>query len=335
MQPGWAVPCSTQRRCLCSVNASKGTPDAPPDPQRASDGLQRPRRRPAAAAAASPLPSLPSPPPSPQAKPGLGKQQLAQILRAVGQQVMDHGGVVTDIRSYGERRLAYDIRQPGARYGEVGAALAPLLAAAMRVLCLRRSCYLRQALEEQGRWLCEAHPAARLPSSSVNPAAPAPVFDCPTPHSLPAPPAPHPALLCRPPCGRSTLRPRPPPCKSWTTRCGWMSACCGEAPHPSALAAVGLQPMPPELVHIAIACFIALLFQQLASSLCASPSDPLSGPFLETPAAVCRWMVLKRRPYGPLPTPYQVARAAEHVAAPLARQQQQQQQAAAAADATR
>ncbi len=42
-----------------------------------------------------------------------------------------------------------------------------------------------------------------------------------------------------------------------------------------------------------------------------------------------RWMVLKRRPYAPLPTPYQVARAAEHVAAPLARQQQQQQAAEA------
>lgn len=37
-----------------------------------------------------------------------------------------------------------------------------------------------------------------------------------------------------------------------------------------------------------------------------------------------RWMVLKRRPYAPLPTPYAVARAAEHVAAPLEAQQQQQ-----------
>lgn len=37
-----------------------------------------------------------------------------------------------------------------------------------------------------------------------------------------------------------------------------------------------------------------------------------------------RWMLLKRRPYNPLPTPYAVARAAEHVAAPLEQQQQQQ-----------
>ncbi|PRW51089.1 mitochondrial ribosomal S6 [Chlorella sorokiniana] len=129
------------------------------------------------------------------AKPGLGKQQLAQILRAVGQQVMEHGGVVTDIRSYGERRLAYDIRQPGARYSE----------AAM--------------------W-------------QVN-------------------------FAAKP----TTLQ---------------------------------------ELDHT-----------------------------LRVDERMLRWMVLKRRPYGPLPTPYQVARAAEHVAAPLARQQQQQQQQQAAAEATR
>lgn len=54
------------------------------------------------------------------AKPGLGKAQLAQIMRAVGSQVLEAGGIITDLRSYGERRLAYDIRQPGARYREVG-----------------------------------------------------------------------------------------------------------------------------------------------------------------------------------------------------------------------
>ena len=43
---------------------------------------------------------------------------------------------------------------------------------------------------------------------------------------------------------------------------------------------------------------------------------------------VLRWMVLKRRPYAPLPTPYRIARAAESVAAPLEGQQQQQPGAA-------
>lgn len=41
-----------------------------------------------------------------------------------------------------------------------------------------------------------------------------------------------------------------------------------------------------------------------------------------------RWMVLKRRPYNPLPNPYAVARAAEKVAGSL---EQQQSKAAAAA----
>jgi len=39
---------------------------------------------------------------------------------------------------------------------------------------------------------------------------------------------------------------------------------------------------------------------------------------------VLRWLVVKRRPYAPLPNPYTVARAAERVAAPLEKQQGKQ-----------
>lgn len=60
------------------------------------------------------------------AKPALPKEALADIMRAIGRQVMAEGGVVTDIRSYGQRKLAYDIRQPGARYNEVRLRHAPL-----------------------------------------------------------------------------------------------------------------------------------------------------------------------------------------------------------------
>lgn len=58
------------------------------------------------------------------AKPAVGKAALAEMMRAVGSTVMQQGGVVTDIMSYGQRKLAYDIRQPGSRYSEVGRALA-------------------------------------------------------------------------------------------------------------------------------------------------------------------------------------------------------------------
>lgn len=57
-------------------------------------------------------------------KAGVPKQQLAGIIRALCQTVMDQGGVVTNITSYGERRLAYDIRRPGERHSEVRAARA-------------------------------------------------------------------------------------------------------------------------------------------------------------------------------------------------------------------
>ncbi|KAL4447863.1 hypothetical protein ABPG75_005082 [Micractinium tetrahymenae] len=52
------------------------------------------------------------------AKPAVGKAALAEMMRAVGSTVMQQGGVVTDIMSYGQRKLAYDIRQPGSRYSE-------------------------------------------------------------------------------------------------------------------------------------------------------------------------------------------------------------------------
>ena len=57
------------------------------------------------------------------AKPRLagGQRALVEIMKAVGTQIQAANGVITDIKYYGERPLAYDIRQPGARYSEVRA----------------------------------------------------------------------------------------------------------------------------------------------------------------------------------------------------------------------
>ncbi|PSC75436.1 mitochondrial ribosomal S6 [Micractinium conductrix] len=54
------------------------------------------------------------------AKPRLagGQRALVEIMKAVGTQIQAANGVITDIKYYGERPLAYDIRQPGARYSE-------------------------------------------------------------------------------------------------------------------------------------------------------------------------------------------------------------------------
>jgi small subunit ribosomal protein S6 len=50
------------------------------------------------------------------ARPRLGKAALAEIIRGAGNAVLARGGVVTDVKSFGEQPLAYEIRRPGARH---------------------------------------------------------------------------------------------------------------------------------------------------------------------------------------------------------------------------
>ena len=52
-------------------------------------------------------------------QPRLGKARLAEIIRLAGRAVLDKGGVITDIKSFGEQKLAYDIRRPGEVHREV------------------------------------------------------------------------------------------------------------------------------------------------------------------------------------------------------------------------
>lgn len=53
------------------------------------------------------------------AKPRIGKQALADIIKLAGRTVLDKGGVITDVKSFGEQKLAYEIRKPGAKFEEV------------------------------------------------------------------------------------------------------------------------------------------------------------------------------------------------------------------------
>uniref|UniRef100_A0A7S3R7V7 30S ribosomal protein S6, chloroplastic n=1 Tax=Dunaliella tertiolecta TaxID=3047 RepID=A0A7S3R7V7_DUNTE len=50
------------------------------------------------------------------AKPALGRPEQVRMLQRVAEKVMDHGGVLTRLTSYGEQHLAYDIRKPFQRY---------------------------------------------------------------------------------------------------------------------------------------------------------------------------------------------------------------------------
>jgi hypothetical protein len=54
------------------------------------------------------------------AQPALQRQDLVRMMRRVGDLVMDKGGVLTNIVSYGEQHLAYDIRRPFQRFSKVG-----------------------------------------------------------------------------------------------------------------------------------------------------------------------------------------------------------------------
>jgi small subunit ribosomal protein S6 len=53
------------------------------------------------------------------AKPALARPHLARMMQRVGELVMADGGIVTDVTSYGEQHLAYDIRKPFQKYEKV------------------------------------------------------------------------------------------------------------------------------------------------------------------------------------------------------------------------
>ena len=159
------------------------------------------------------------------AKPALGKAAIGSMMKAVASKVMEQGGVVTDIRAYGQRKLAFDLRLPNLRFSEVGAPPPP-------------------------------HPPPPPPPAGTP--APPPVPTLPAPASRP-----HPA---------------PPP----------------SPPLQAAMWQINFAAKPetlPDLDHI-----------------------------LRVDERMLRWLVLKRRPYLPLPTPHRVSRMATAVQAPLEQQ---------------
>ena len=52
-------------------------------------------------------------------KAAVPRPQLADIMRRAGLQILDKGGVMTDIKSFGTRTLAYEFRKPGEKHYEV------------------------------------------------------------------------------------------------------------------------------------------------------------------------------------------------------------------------
>ena len=53
------------------------------------------------------------------AKPSLTRAHLARMMSRCGELVMGEGGIVTNVISYGEQSLAYDIRKPFQKHDKV------------------------------------------------------------------------------------------------------------------------------------------------------------------------------------------------------------------------
>jgi len=51
-------------------------------------------------------------------KPKLATAQCAEVLRGAATVLLKGGAILTDIKSYGEREIAYKIRRPGAAFDE-------------------------------------------------------------------------------------------------------------------------------------------------------------------------------------------------------------------------
>lgn len=53
------------------------------------------------------------------ARPRIVRDDMARMIQRVGNAVFDKGGVITDLKSYGDQGLAYPIRKTHGKYEEV------------------------------------------------------------------------------------------------------------------------------------------------------------------------------------------------------------------------
>lgn len=53
------------------------------------------------------------------AKPALPRADMARMMQKAGEVVLDKGGVLTNLTSFGDQHLAYNIRRPFEKYDKV------------------------------------------------------------------------------------------------------------------------------------------------------------------------------------------------------------------------
>jgi small subunit ribosomal protein S6 len=52
-------------------------------------------------------------------RPELARPEITKIIQRIGTSVLSSGGIITDIKSYSNQLLAYDIRVPYKKFDEV------------------------------------------------------------------------------------------------------------------------------------------------------------------------------------------------------------------------
>ncbi len=57
------------------------------------------------------------------AKPSLQRSSLVRMIAELGKTVMQEGGIVTSVSSYGEQHLAYDLRKPFQKFDKASSAM--------------------------------------------------------------------------------------------------------------------------------------------------------------------------------------------------------------------
>ena len=83
------------------------------------------------------------------AKPSLAKPHLARMMARVGDIILGDGGIVTNVVSYGEQSLAYDIRKPFQRHDKVMIMTSPSSDIHLIISMTNSGCHLANELHRK------------------------------------------------------------------------------------------------------------------------------------------------------------------------------------------
>lgn len=94
------------------------------------------------------------------AKPALSRPDMVSMIHGIGSVVYKHGGFITDLKSYGEQSLAYDIRRPFERYHQAAIWQMDFLSPTTSLKDLDHSLHVN---EQVLRWVVVKRPRFKTP----------------------------------------------------------------------------------------------------------------------------------------------------------------------------